>query len=310
MDVRFSVIIPVYNTRKYLEKCIDSVIQQDYTNLEIILVDDGSTDGSEDICEKYAGKDPRIIVIHQENRGLSGARNTGIKKATGRYLLFVDSDDYIDKDSVSRFATVLQTIKADVVVGEARSISEVGTVPMTHRNLTFGRIYTGIEYSICAIKDRSWYAPSWLNMYSRDFLLRNDLFFTEGIFHEDLEYQARLFLSAEKTAYLCKPFYNYVSREGSITNDSRIEKKKIKDVISTLNKWMELFEHSLNDPDRRIFNGMLIKQFLYFSRLYGNTDRRAVKGINISFILKNSLDLKEMIKGILFMLFPEVYVRL
>ena len=97
---KISIIIPVYNVEKYLSRCLESVINQSYKNIEIIIVNDGSTDNSFDICNKYKKKDKRVILIDQNNQGLSGARNTGLKHATGEYICFIDSDDYVEKDYV------------------------------------------------------------------------------------------------------------------------------------------------------------------------------------------------------------------
>lgn len=111
-----SVIIPVYNMEKYLRRCLDSVLAQDYTNLEILVVDDGSTDGSWAICQEYARKDARITVIHQENGGLSAARNTGLDRATGAYIAFVDSDDYILPNMYSAMLACKNREDADIPV--------------------------------------------------------------------------------------------------------------------------------------------------------------------------------------------------
>jgi glycosyltransferase involved in cell wall biosynthesis len=101
-----SIIAPIYNAQKYLGKCIDSILSQTYSNIEVILVNDGSPDGSGDICEKYAVLDNRIIIINQENKGVAGARNTGLKIATGSYVAFIDADDAIDSNMVSDFVNV------------------------------------------------------------------------------------------------------------------------------------------------------------------------------------------------------------
>src|SRR5690554_319094 len=105
--ILFSIIVPVYNTERYLKKCIESIINQSYTNIEIILVNDGSEDLSPSICNEYSKKDPRIKVIHKRNGGLSDARNHGIKAATGDFILFVDSDDYIKDDACEKFNTAI-----------------------------------------------------------------------------------------------------------------------------------------------------------------------------------------------------------
>ena len=104
---KISVIVPVYNVKLYLHKCVDSILNQTYQNIEVLLIDDGSTDGSSDICDSYTEKDSRIKVVHKKNGGLSSARNTGLDMATGEYILFVDSDDYIDIEMIRRLYDAL-----------------------------------------------------------------------------------------------------------------------------------------------------------------------------------------------------------
>ena len=115
MEDLISVIVPIYNVEKYINRCIDSIIEQTYTNLEIILVDDGSTDNSGSICDEYAKKDNRIKVIHKENGGVSSARNVGLDTAIGQYITFVDSDDYIEKKYCEILLKTLKKQKADCV---------------------------------------------------------------------------------------------------------------------------------------------------------------------------------------------------
>lgn len=113
--IKISVIVPIYNVEQYLSQCLDSIINQTYTNLEIILINDGSTDNSEKICNQYKLLDPRIIVIHKTNGGLSDARNTGIKIATGDYISFVDADDFIDKNMYTILFQKINTTNADII---------------------------------------------------------------------------------------------------------------------------------------------------------------------------------------------------
>ena len=115
MDL-ISVVVPIYNTESYLDKCIGSIVNQRYSNLEIILVDDGSTDNSLDICRKWERADRRIVVLHQENQGLSAARNTGIRTAKGKFIGLVDSDDYIAPDMYLRLYRAITDMNADVAI--------------------------------------------------------------------------------------------------------------------------------------------------------------------------------------------------
>ena len=121
-----SVIVPVYRVEQYLHKCLDSLVDQTYRNLEIILVDDGSPDTCGAICDAYAARDERIRVIHQENRGLSGARNTGLDHARGEFVAFVDSDDYLEKDMYAQLMAAAVGESADIVIGDFYMILETG----------------------------------------------------------------------------------------------------------------------------------------------------------------------------------------
>ena len=121
-----SIIVPVYKVEAYLEICIDSILQQTYPYLEILLVDDGSPDRCPAICDDYAGRDSRISVIHQENKGLSASRNTAMKKATGKYILFVDSDDVLLPDACERLVRCAEDYSADFVAGHYVNVDESG----------------------------------------------------------------------------------------------------------------------------------------------------------------------------------------
>ena len=124
---KITVIIPVYNVEKYLKEAIEATINQTYKNLEIILVDDGSTDSSGKICDEYAKKDNRIKVIHQENRGMSGARNVGLECATGKYIMFSDSDDTFELNACEKLYNFIEKTNADYVVGNYTNMDEDGT---------------------------------------------------------------------------------------------------------------------------------------------------------------------------------------
>ena len=125
---KITVIMPVYNVENYLAEAIESVINQTYKNLEIILIDDGSTDKSGNICDEYEKIDSRIKVIHQENKGLSGARNAGIEVATGNYIMFIDSDDIFPKDACEKMLNYIEEKDADYVVGNYTNMSEDGVI--------------------------------------------------------------------------------------------------------------------------------------------------------------------------------------
>ena len=210
-----SVIIPIYNVEKYLERCLDSVISQDYDNLEIILVDDGATDDSGKIAEKYAAKDDRIIVIHQKNGGLSNARNNGLAKAHGEYVTFIDSDDYVTNDYVSY---MLGLLADDDFEAPMAMCSLMNVFSSTGRREDCGNgekvVLTGkkcIEM-MCYhdLVDTCAYAK----LTKRE--LYDNVKFPEGKLFEDIGTTYKLFLQSPKVACGFSPKYFYVIRSGSI----------------------------------------------------------------------------------------------
>lgn len=156
---KISIIVPIYNVEKYLERCVDSLVNQTYENIEIILVDDGSPDYCPQLCDEYAKKDSRIVVIHKKNGGLSDARNYGLCKASGEYILYVDSDDYIELDSCEKLVNGMAN-NVDMVVGAYKELRNNKVIEKRHSNLLQDKIYDAKEYVISAIKCDEWYAPA------------------------------------------------------------------------------------------------------------------------------------------------------
>lgn len=150
----FSIIVPIYNIKPYLDRCLISLIGQTYKDIEIILVDDGSTDGSSELCDKYAAQDNRIQVLHKENDGLSDARNKGLELASGEYILFVDSDDYIDLNACQNLCNYT-SLGCDILIADA--IVENGNMDLTHIS-EIGTIFNGKEYLLLAHREKK---PQW-----------------------------------------------------------------------------------------------------------------------------------------------------
>ena len=148
---KISIIVPVYNVENDLDRCVKSIMQQTYKNIEIILVDDGSPDRCPEMCDKYAQQDSRIKVIHKENGGLSDARNVGLNEAGGDFVMYVDSDDYIESDSCEQLLKTMQE-DVDFVVGALREVKKEGTTYQRHSNLVSGKKYSSKEFVINSIK--------------------------------------------------------------------------------------------------------------------------------------------------------------
>ena len=210
-----SVIIPAYNVEQYVERCVYSVTKQTYRNLEIILVDDGSTDCTGIICDKLAKEDNRISVIHKTNGGLSDARNAGIDVSRGEYISFVDSDDYIATDMIEHMVHAMsEEAISMVVVGFCKKNGDAGKYcgPTTERVVSSEEalkdIYIGHEI----------YPASWNKLYRR--ALFNNNRFAVGMINEDSEIITKLLMECNRVALVSKPLYIYMIREGSITQSS------------------------------------------------------------------------------------------
>ena len=233
MEMKYSIVIPVYNVEEYLPKCVDSVLQQDTrSNFEIILVDDGSPDGSGAICDAYAASDSRVQVIHQENKWISGARNTGMAAAKGEYILYLDSDDYYEQDLLSSLDELLAD-SPDIALFRYFRVDEEGKKPCAPFMLPDNE--TGVEYIRRLFENDAIPLPFvWAGAYRREFLLEHQLSFKETIrAAEDYDYVMRVLPSAERIVGTERCLYNYVVREGSFTSSLSLRKAKDNVMIKT-----------------------------------------------------------------------------
>ena len=219
MSLLVSVIIPVYNVEKYLNECVDSVINQIYSNLEIILIDDGSYDKSGEICDYYASIDSRIIVVHKENGGLSEARNTGLMKSNGDYIYFLDSDDYIDHKTIYELINIAVKNNSDIVFFDAESFLDNGTsvskIMEYNRKCDYGTS-SGPEMIYKLYSAGDFYTAIPLMFYKKSFLDDNMMEFYHGILHEDNLFSVQAFINANVVTHLNKNLYRRRMRDESI----------------------------------------------------------------------------------------------
>ena len=213
---RLSVIVPVYNVEKYVRKSIDSILKQTFTDFELILVDDGSTDRCGKICDEYALSDPRVRVIHQKHAGVSNARNQGIDIARGAIVGFVDSDDAICADMYERMLRCMDANQSDIVFSD--------TYIVRNGIKTFGRpIYEKDKFldhkeAVNGILDGTIDNAVWNKIYRREII--GNIRFPAGRVYEDVATVYKFMDRAKKVNYLCKPLYYYIKRKDSITNTS------------------------------------------------------------------------------------------
>lgn len=233
--MKTSIIIPVYNVEKYLETCVKSVLPLK-SELEILLIDDGSTDQSGKICDSLAEKDGRIRVIHKENGGLSDARNVGIENSTGDYLMFLDSDDFLDTKETERLLSKI-TDNTDAAIGLYREFYEGENLYKDESCVSFlqntGVMLANDFFKIVPKDGNSCYLTAWRFIVKREVILKNNLYFFKGIYHEDEEWVPRLLFACDKINVTDCFFYCYrQAREGSITGT--VKPKRVWDTFTIL----------------------------------------------------------------------------
>ncbi len=244
---KISVIVPVYNTVRYLEQCLKSICNQTYSELEIICVDDGSTDGSEKIVDDFAKRDKRIITVHQKNAGESNARNIGLKKASGDYITFVDCDDWLELDMYEQLMNIMRREDADMVACSWFSDSEKENVIIKNRKVVASGKFDR-QMLLQYVYERDSYksfAYMWDKLYKRKlFYDSNDnlILFDENIrLGADGLYLAQLVLNTESAVFLDKPLYHYRQRYDSGCHTEDIGKRL--DWVYTYVKIVKLFEN-------------------------------------------------------------------
>lgn len=215
-----SVIVPIYNVEKYLRKCIESILGQTFHNIEIILVDDGSTDKSGRICDEYADKDARVVVIHKANGGPSDARNQGIQRSSGEYITYIDSDDYIDRRYLEILYRVIQEKGADLVL--CNNTSVMGEDIPEIKKFDYQKIVSDAvilskaEAYDLMLLDRETSITAWGKLYHRR--LFQSVRYPKGELYEDLKVIDQIVESSQKIVYIPYDGYFYLVRRGSITH--------------------------------------------------------------------------------------------
>lgn len=278
--IKFSFIVPIYNVEKYLRKCVDSLLHQNYDDYEIILIDDGSTDGSGLLADQLASSplasSPIIRVIHQENRGLSGARNAGIEVARGEYICFTDSDDYWDVNVLGELMAQIERDNLDVLRFNYRNVDEQGQICPFVPN-PWGEVVRteNVSDGETFLNTRMGYACYAWGFIIRAALVKGDEAmrrdgdeaigrwgerFTEGILFEDTDWTPRMLVKAKRVADTPKVVYNYMIRQSGITQSRSFEKlhREINDKITLLGKLNALYAENPLDWYRGMSAALVI----------------------------------------------------
>lgn len=266
MDI--SIVVPVYNVEKYLKECINSLLEQDFRGqYEIICVNDGSTDSSLQVLKEYEKSNEKIVLINQKNKGLSAARNTGLKNAKGKYVMFIDSDDYLKNPKVlSLLYDEIEKNDLDFVVAdfEYNYEEKVKNYRIKRSQAIKNKIMIGRDFYDLGIKTKSIMSVVWNKLYKKEFLEKNNLFFYEGIFYEDMEFTPRAYYLAKRVKYVDEVIIMYRQREGSITSNINAEKlDSYLAVAESLNQFNKNYNsESLNNSELYTYV-KLIRQLRY-----------------------------------------------
>ena len=257
MEERYkvSVIIPIYNVQEYLDECINSIVKQTYQNLEIILVDDGSPDSSPMICNEWEKQDDRIVVIHKENGGLSDARNAGLIKASGEYVLYVDSDDYLEIDTIEWMISCAISNNAEIVACTYKRTNNENITTLLSDKLIMG---SGIEMLEFAFEQEVWFA--WGKLIKTEIAKKCP--FTKGLIYEDVENTPKIFFLANKVVFSLDGRYNYRVRNDSIMGENKTIPKA--DIAKVIDMDCEFISNaSISNLDKDKMFQYLFKQLAY-----------------------------------------------
>lgn len=259
----FSIVVPVYNVQNYLADCIQSVLHQNYDNYEIILIDDGSTDESGKICDDYALNNEHIKVVHQENIGLSGARNTGIHRSKKKYLIFLDSDDMLCENSLLKLHnSICLSRQPQLVVNRRVTYDGVSITECQYFfNDQFANMTNVQVYKVLQKLPDCWLG-AWIFVCRKDYIEEEQLFFYEGILHEDEEWVPRAFMNAASIGYNNSLLYcNRIGREGSITASLNI--RRITDKLKIIELLRMEFQNPKYDIDVKKVMSLRIQAILF-----------------------------------------------
>lgn len=291
----FSIILPIYNVEKYLEECVNSILEQTFNDYEIILVDDGSKDGSPQLCDKLAGKNKCIRVIHKSNGGQSDARNVGTSIAKGEYIIYVDSDDFILSETFLSQVAEKTKQKPDLIFykyqkyyNSSKRLEECG--------YSYKTAMKEVDYASklrALVQADAFYGMAWIKAIKRSIIEKNNISFEVGLLGEDMEWNYHVISHSKTIEFIDEAFLAYRQRTGSTT--STLKLKNLTDFIYVLEKWSNLIRNGTNDDElKNALYGSLAKYysnlFVVYARLKDRRKKKCKESIkNLDWLLKYSM---------------------
>ena len=287
-----SVIIPIYNSSKYLRSCLDSILSQNFSSYEIICVDDGSTDSSADILAEYEQKSCKVFVISQENKGRACARNTGLRRARGEYICFVDSDDELKPNA-------LRTLHAYIEKGVDAVVSSIEVSYTTHeekraQDSSYYRIERDCTFQVSPHMLTTFHSSVCASLFRKEIILDNKIFFPESLNFEDFFFHWTYFLYCHKITFLKEPTYKYIRREGSIMSQTFNGSSAALDHLLIVEKIIQFYvSRDFYQNNEKILLHLLSKYFWFSFRYVPLKDRCTVISECLRIIEEHNLPVQQ-----------------
>lgn len=275
--MKLSIIIPVYNVEQYLQNCVQSVNTQTYRDLQVILVNDGSTDSSGVLCDQLVQQDSRIQVVHKVNGGLSDARNAGLKVATGDYVAFLDSDDlYLLNDGIAQLMAVAQAEQPDVLLFQAVDIYPHRQSARKAYDVKYMATHSGTEVFAQLVRTQLFNMSACFQLIRRELLEQHQIYFEKGLLSEDVDWSLRLWMHVGKVRAINLPLYGYQHREGSISTTYTI--RNLRSYEHIFAKFVRLYNERVVDAITELYwqtvMGYLAQMYTSCLYAYGQIARK------------------------------------
>ena len=275
--MKLSIIIPVYNVEQYLQNCVQSVLTQTYHDLQVILVDDGSTDSSDILCDQLARQDSRMQVVHKKNGGLSDARNAGLMVATGDYVAFLDSDDvYLLNDGLEQLMALAQTEQPDVLLFQAVDVYAHHQTVRKAYDVKYMATHSGTEVFAQLVRTQLFNMSACFQLIRRELLEQHQIYFEKGLLSEDVDWSLRLWMHVGKVRAINLPLYGYQHREGSISTTYTI--RNLRSYEHIFAKFVRLYNERVVDAITELYwqtvMGYLAQMYTSCLYAYGQIARK------------------------------------
>lgn len=310
-----SIIIPIYNVEDYLEECLESILNIKYDNFEVLLIDDGSTDKSGEIANNYKKRIKNCRCFHKKNGGLSDARNYGLKYAFGKYVYFMDSDDFIEPVLFELILNTLEDKTADVVLFDANEVDENGKIIdnnfyYIHKGLNAYELYNGHQVIEKQLLDHSDFVTTvWLGIYNREYLLENNFWFEKELIHEDELWTPKVIIESSTVIYLDVRAYNYRRRKNSIMNSGMIKiNKNIESIIYIFSSLYFYYNYKITDEKLlMLIKANLSKRYLHIITKYDIYKYKSSNKIAKWIIYKNSIGFVDRFRALILLINGKLY---